>query len=463
MLVGLIDAWLAVLIPGLLMIPIGMLFAGAFGSAVVTAFACLIFLLAVASLSSCCGSAAALLFRDRRRADVATLVVALVLTLGGLVPVAFTGDSDVAPEAAPTETEELVADEVTVPETEAGQTGNEELGALDSWLDEALPGFVRFLPSELCAAAAVASVEGPPMHVVTATLGLLAWLGALYWLSWLLYRRLLTEPAQERGRDVGARGELALFRLPGLDPTSAATAWATTRSVLRTVRGKMAMAMNFLLLGVMYLMLRTNIGESLWQETGVLLALAGFALCLLSLQTVMYNHFAIDGHGLTLELLAPIGVRSLVRGKLFAGALLVSCSFALCVIAALVLSPSGHPFLWLALLPAAISGYALYGPIGLLFSALFPRTADLSQLGSGGNPHSLSGFVATLLSPLCLAPAILLGFLGQLVFSSALLTLVLVSVWMVIALGIAVLIERLAVDAVERRAENLQLIATGHS
>ena len=134
-------------------------------------------------------------------------------------------------------------------------------------------------------------------------------------------------------------------------------------------------------------------------------------------------------------------------------------SVAVCVLCALVVSPAPPDLAWVAVLLSAVATYALMAP-GARHSALFPKTADLSRTGSGGNPHGLAVLLGTLaMSALAGPPWILLGVVRDRLDDEG-LALRLVAAWTVLAVASLPLL-RLVSTLVGSRRENLALVANG--
>jgi hypothetical protein len=472
--VGLSDPWLAVIAPALLLLPLGSIFAGLPVVSVLLIGLVLLFLGTLLAAAACSGSLCALLFRDRRRAELATLVVMAVLSVGGLVPAMFPAADSSGPEQETAAQREKAAGAQAEPDAQSSQptqstqstqstqpVETEKEAVQIDLLDSFLPPFAAFFPPELFSSGVKHLALGDPAAAALRSAGLLVWFAGLYGISWQLFVRRIGQPESQTGRrDVAGGRGLEWVALPGVTPATSAVAWAAARSALRTVRGKIAVGMNFIIVGLTYVVLARQFDAKPFAEMGAAVALTGLAFCLLSLQPVLYNHFAIDRTGLTLQFLSPLTERELVRGKLIGGALLLIPAFGLCLIAALLVAPVGSPWLWLATLPAAVAAYALHGPLGLVLSATFARNARLEQLGSGGNPHSLAGLIATLLAPVVILPSAALGLLGHRVLGNAMWALALVVLWAGLALLMSVPLMAWAENLLEQRRQNLLLVAT---
>jgi hypothetical protein len=184
-------------------------------------------------------------------------------------------------------------------------------------------------------------------------------------------------------------------------------------------------------------------------------------VALTTLQRIMLNQFAVDGAGLTLELLSPISSLDLVVGKAAGMALLYAGPSAAYILFTLVLTPEGPLAIWLAAPIAGASAFIVFAPIGAILSALFPKTADLNRIGKSNNPNSMASFAGFFLIMILFGPPVGLGALVMFATGSAVGALAAVIVWFGIAVAIAVPLFRIAARVVGDRRENLALVAQG--
>jgi len=440
-LAGFSDPWLALMVPPLIFLSLGLISAGSLLAGLSALTAGVLCLLVLALLTTTVGFAAALLFRNRRRAEWISLVLMTLLAVAGMSIGLFSSDSG---------WEERARD-----------------GDARFVLDF-IPDWLTFFPSELYFHALSLSLDADPgWEPLWPILGLAAWCLGLYVLSSMAYSRLLETPESGGGGIRKRRSAPRWIRIAGFSPTVSAVAVALVRLALRTVRGKMAVFLNFIMVGLMYLIVSTQLRRmsefSLPEELsfGMLITLAGFVFTQLSLQPVMYNVFAIDRAGLTLQTLAPISVREMALGKLVGSALLVAISTALCAATGWVLAPGGDFMLWLALACICGSALALVGPAALCLSAILPKTADLGRFGRPGNQHALAGFIGVALAALSVAPGGLTTAIGLFLFESSALAFLFSAAWLVVAGLLAIPLQRLAGRLFERRRETLLQVAVG--
>ncbi|NIM00238.1 MAG: hypothetical protein GTN89_04960, partial [Acidobacteria bacterium] len=447
------DPWLGVIFPALVLFPLGLVIGGSVVGGLVALGGALLFITILMLAVSLASFLIALLFRKRKRAEMFTAVLIVVLSLSGLL-------FSLAGERWENRIEER---------REARSAGIEDAVERDPSLlasqhvDNKLPLAAAFVPSESFAHLVDAGIAGRGAEAGLHFVVLLSWTGLLYVASRSAYSRLLETP--ETG---GASGKMGAGfhtrRLPGVRPAVAAVAFATMRLALRTVRGKTAVYLNFVITAMIYVILKGELAKTALPNGlsyGLGIGFAGGFFTLISLQPILANVFAVDSHGLTLQLLSPLSTADLLRGKIIGCALLVTISTALCFGIGFVLDPAGSPVLWFTSLMILASTFLLFIPLALLLSAVFPKVADLSRMGKDGNPQPIAGFVAFLAVPLLVFPPGAAAFFTLMVAKSTFLTAGIILAWLAICLGVYALTMRALVSLFERRRENLLLVATG--
>ena len=197
------DPWLAVFVPGLLMLPVGMLSAGAVGPALLVLIATLAFLASVVLISAGLSFFVALLFRRRRRAEWVTLVFITLFSVSGLIvaPLVDRLEDNKDAEAA----RRAAAGEVDAP-IDPGTNASEHL-------DAALPLWTRAVPSELYVKALTTGSAGDPMGSIGWSAGLVLWTLALFTISERGYGRLLDTPEESSGPRTAGSGKIRIARL----------------------------------------------------------------------------------------------------------------------------------------------------------------------------------------------------------------------------------------------------------
>lgn len=448
------DPWLAVQVPAVLLIPVGLLAAGrpaAAASALLAGGALLAMLIGVGTLSD---TFARLVFRDRRRGEILSVIVMIVVIGASIVPglledpVRERRGKDGAPGIARVR-----------PPSRADRPPRRE------WSGEAVPLWALAYPPELYVRAlALGATRRTAAGLVPLAL-LVGAAGGLHFLSWKTYRRLLETPEPGSVSRHAEKSRIRWRKLPGLNSVASAVALAQVRISNRTVQGRINFWMPPLIVLTVGGILRRHAGEILPAgfpvSLGVLLAFLSVVFSVLTLESVILNQFASDRAGLTLEFLAPMSDRDLLRGKAAGGAILVGSRTLLCFAAAGAIAPGGPILLWPAALLAGVAVFLVMAPVGAILSTLFPKASDLNRLGQAGKPHPIAELLGMAGILLATGPAVLLVFLALFVFKSPALALLLVSGWVVAAAGFSIPLFRLAERLLGRRRENLAMVAQG--
>jgi len=449
------DPWLGVLVPPLLVFPIGLAMGGELFGGALALLGSVLFVSIVMLAVSLASFAIALVFRKRRRAEWFTIVLITGLSMSGF---AFGlwgnhwGD-------------DLVERKREARRAEIERAAEKEPGRVPSeHFDSAIPAATRVMPSESYMRLVKAGVDGEGAQIALELLLLGSWTAVLYAGSRWSYSRLLETPETGGGSSGKGAGEIKLRRVPGTNPVVSSVAMATMRLALRTVRGKTGVYLNCVVVGFMYFLLargKTTFDLPDGLSLGMGIGILGGFFTLLSLQPILINIFAIDGSGLTLQALSPVPTRDLLLGKFIGGGLLALISTVLCFAAGIALDPSGSPLLWLAAAFLTASLFPVFAPIGMLLSLIFPKVADLSRMGKDGNPQPIAAFISTFTVPLLMVPPGLLTAGTLLVARSIPLTLAAAVLWFCISAGLGALTLRSLVGFYDRRRENLLLVAAG--
>jgi hypothetical protein len=442
------DPLFLVVAPGIVLLPAGSLLGGRPGVAVAALAAGLAFIALLLAVASLVGVASQLLLRDRRRAELATLLFFLLLSISGLLPQLF------APHR------HRLPDERRPPAAATGDRNAQRAPA--NAAPESLPVAIRVLPSGLYAAALEGAAAGSGVRA-SADVAILAALAVLAYAAGApLHRRLLDTPEAATGTRTPRAARMASFRLAGVSPAVAAVALLQVRVVTRTTRGRM-------------LLISSTFASALFgfvftrdpASTPALLAqpytLAGMAvlIALSNLSAVSWNQFATDASGLPLEFLAPIEDRQLVAGKAIGGTILLCVTLApALVVLALVCRPAPVA-LWPAAFLGGLAAFAALAPVAAMISAILPRTADLSRLGSASQPHSGATILALLSQGLALVPTAGIIALAWLVLGNPWLAPLLTALWAGVALLVCRLLVPVAGRVLAARRENLALVAAG--
>lgn len=443
---SLADPWIAFLAPGLFTFAIGLSFGGQTGAGFIAAAAAVAMLAVLAAISALTGFLVAWLFRSRRRSEMFTVVFVIVLSVGGFVPM-------------------IIAERFDDDRDEARRQGRRGRNLTAEQFNASLPAWTIVLPPELYGRTVQAGLEGRPAAAGLALTGLAAEAAVLFVLSSMVHRRLIGSTGGESRRAKAEAVEVAVRRLPGLSPAASAAAMAQVRNAGRSVRGRLLMLLSGPMLAGITLVLRA-IGDD--NEVFIGLSQHGYALfgasmmmAIVSAQPFAMNLFGADRAGLTLQFLLPMSDRQLAWGKLVGVGLLLGIAGLIALVAALLVAPSGHPALWLAVLIGSMATYALICPVSIWLSALFPVAADLSKSGSGGNPHALASFLGFLLILLAAAPVGVTIGVTVWGVNRPELALPIVALWSAVACAIGLPLVNVASRSITFRRENLGLVAQG--
>ena len=133
---GLADPWILFMLPGLALFAIGLTWGGRFDLGLMAGVAGIALAVALASLAALVSFSVSWLFRDRRRAELLTIIFVMSISIVALLPQCWT-TSD-APRTS---------------------RGSRRRGTITvARVEEALPAWVQFLPSEVYGRAMTAAV-----------------------------------------------------------------------------------------------------------------------------------------------------------------------------------------------------------------------------------------------------------------------------------------------------------------
>jgi len=452
---ALVDPWLLILGSGSLTLSAGMALSRGAAAGAVTFLGALGILSLLSGLGALATSLAHLIFRNRRRGEIASLILLGFVALAGMVPAFFTSQAQRLEERH----------RRTKAEREDRPRSAEPRPETRGWSKESSPAWARAYPPELYVQTVARSADLGAGAALAPLAGLLLTAGLIHAVGAGVYRRLLETPEVQSPRRAGAGRAVRWERIPGLSPAASAVAQATVRLVHRTVQGKLSLFLMPVVVLVMGVVGRTlpkegPLATGMFSE-GVALATLGTLFALLSLESATLNQFAMDRAGLTLSFLAPISDRDLVIGKAAGGALLAASRGIPCVAVAVLVAPGGSLFLWLAVLVAGAAAFVGLAPCGTLMSAVLPKSMDIGKIGQAGKPHPIASMLGMLVLLSVLGPSAGLSVLGLLVFKSPLIAFLLVLAWAGVVTLVSVLLFRVAVRVVGRRRENLALVCQG--
>jgi hypothetical protein len=436
---ALADPWIALMVPVLVAVPIGLAIGLQFVTALIALVAGLVFLLFVLGLTNLASSTLHVLLRDRRRGDIVMLIAVLILPMIGILP-----------------------QFIMKPEHRDGRrlTRAEREALPPSPVATAVLRLAPYVPSE----AYRRTIRDGRQRPVNASFPL----GELLLLTLFIqgaalamFNRVLDMPVSLGTRRAGALGGLWDRVIPGLSPAASAIAFTQLRLALRTPRGRATIG-SPLLMPIILAALAYQGGGSLGRflaSNGNGLALATFAgfAAVLALIPLAMNQFAVDKAGFTRQMLAPLSIRDLLVGKAVGNALIAAGPALFCFVMSAVLLPGGNPALWLALPLALVSSYVLLSPAAAALSAVFPKTVDLNSIGTNGNAHQAAGLLGMLSFAAAIAPSALLVWLAVRVLQRPDLAPLFLLGWCAIAFGIAQLlfipVRRLVTSRIETLAQ----------
>jgi len=430
------DPWVLLTLPVVVFLAAGLAAGGAFLAAIQALAAGLLFALLLIGLSTLTTSIVQLVVRNRRRGELIGLLFILIVPILGMLPGLL----------------------------EVGRSVDRRQGRherrLPEWTEGVRTTIFAAVPSELYVRATRAAVGAEPMTSAGPTLGLAAGVFVLHGLALLAFTRLLDSPSSMGPRSVG-HTEAWGRRIPGLSPGASAVALAQLRLATRTPRGRSTLLSPLLVFAVFAVVIRRSGGMDLGAmsiNSGQGLATFGCAMCLLSILPFAMNQFAIDGAGLTLELLSPLSDADILTGKMAGIGLIVFVPACVCVLIAFTLFPAGPLALWISIPIGLAATYLLVAPLAALLSALFPRTVDLNSIGRGSNAHGVGGSLGLVAFALGALPCAVLTLLALGWLHNPSLAPVLLIVWCAIAFAVSRLLFIPVRRVFASRRENLGLV-----
>jgi len=452
-----VNPWLAILMTGSLLLPVGMAVAGELRGAGTTLVAAAGILALLSGVETLASSSASLLFRDRRRGEIATFTLMALLAVVAFLPGLLATFEPV---------KRRLPDAKSI-EERAAQAAPEKSRPPEppGWSGKPLPLWSLAYPPELYARCVALSADRRPGAALLPLLPLLLWACGTHWIGSGLHRRLLETPEVSSPRRRGTGAVASWPQFPGLSNAASAVAVSQVRMVSRSVQGRIQLCILPLVILVLGFLWRRQpqklIPEGSPLPLGLLLAGFGIFLAMMTLEGTLLNQFAMDRAGLTLEFLSPITDREMILGKAAAGAFLIASRAVPAMLIAALLAPGGSIFLWLSLPFAALALFAVMAPLGAILSLLFPRAVDPGRLAKQNQPHPVAAILGMFGNLFAMGP--ILGLVAGAVFllESAALALVFVMLWTGVALLIALPLMRLAERLLARRRENLALVAQG--
>ena len=438
-LAGLADPWILFLLPGLALFSIGLSWGGRLDLGLVAGVAGFALAVALASLAALVSFSVSWLFRDRRRAEVLTIIFVMSISIVALLP-QMLDDSD----------------------TPRPRQGGGRRGAVTvARIEEFLPAWVQFLPSEVYGRTMTAAMVRHDNGAAVTWVGLLIAEGMLlFHLSGMVHRRLL----ESAGGASGGKQRVSAsppWRLPGISVPAAAVAWVMFKGSLRSVRGRVAVLLPGPMMAIVSLVLLRRPENMPWIAAlgthSHLMFGASLIIVLFAIHPFTLNQFSSDRAGLTLQLLLPVSARDLVIGKAIGGGALFLLAALLSSVASALATGGGHPAAWAMTLVGGLATYVAVTPIAALLSAIFPVAADMSKAGSGGNPHVASALIGMVAVGIAALPVLGIAVPATLTRAAPSVALIAMVLWLALASVIAWVLLGAVSKVVTARRENLFL------
>jgi hypothetical protein len=439
-LASLADPWILFTLPGLVLFSAGLAWGGRIDLALMAAVAGAALAVVLASLAALVSFSVSWLFRDRRRAELLTIIFVMSISIIALLPQFFGDDS-----------------------SRPGRVMGQRSGPITvARIDEVLPDWVQVLPSELFGGIMTAAVlDGDRGRGISLIAVLISEGIVFYWLSGLVHRRLLESAVGSSGGRHRFTGIRPPWRLPGISGPAAAVAWVMFKGSMRSVRGRVAVLLPGPMMAIISLVVLRRPDGAPWimalATHSHMLFAATLVVALFAVHPFTLNQFSSDRSGLTLQFLLPVSARDLVRGKAIGGGALFLMAAMLSGLAAALATGGGSPTAWGMTAIGGLATYIAVAPVATLLSALFPVVADMSKTGSGGNPHVASAFIGMVVCGVAALPALVIGVPGLFPGVTPRVALLIMTAWLVFVTVAAWVLLGTVSKVVAARRENLFL------
>lgn len=431
---GLAEPWPLLALPALGLLPLGLLASGHAGAAAVMLAAGLAFGLVLLLLGALASDGAALVLRNRRRAET----LGLLLAFGLIVPAAL------APLFVPAPGKRS---------TPAGRT--DERAARE---DAALGRAWHATPPGLYADVLRRVATGEPAWRGLA--GLALWLVPLSLAAGVAWRKLLGEPDTEGGaRGAGRNAELT--PLPAIPPAVSAVALSHLWLARRSLMGRLDVLSTPLLCGAAVAAFTFAPAGVLpappsWLPVSFVLASGGVLLGLASIGNMLFNQFGVHGPGLARLFTSPLTGRDIVRGQALANAIQALFACLPCAFLPPLVLGGGTTQMWYAAWIGLCGTVVLALGFGALLSTLLCKAVDMGRL-QADNP--LPGLLAMVALPAMSLPPLFVAWMagrqphaGWVAINAA---------WLLLAAALGWGLLEAAARVLDRRRERLLLAGEG--
>jgi hypothetical protein len=439
-LAGLADPWIMFMLPGLALFAIGLAWGGRLDLGVMAGVAGIALAIALASLAAFVSFSVSWLFRDRRRAELLTIIFVMSISIVALLPQML--DNSDSPDRA--------------------RSGRRRGPLTIARIEEVLPAWVQVMPSEVYGRAMTAAAVNHNRGAALTWVGLLiAEAMLLFHVSGMVHRRLLESAVSASGGRHRVTRMRPPWELPGISVPSAAVGWVMFKSSLRSVRGRVAVLLPGPMMAIVSLVLLRKPDEMLWVSAlgthSHLMFGASLMIALFAIHPFTLNQFSSDRAGLTLQLLLPISAKDLVRGKAIGGGALFLMAALISGVASALATGGGSAAAWAMTAVGGLATYVAVTPIAAILSALFPVAADMSKAGSGGNPHVASAVIGMIAVGIAALPVLGIAVPSTITGAPPSVALMAMLVWLGIVTLIAWLLLGAVAQVVTVRRENLFL------
>jgi hypothetical protein len=434
------EVWILLTVPIVLFVPIGLVAAGAIGSAVVALATGALLLGIVIGLSALMTSVLHLIARDRRRGELLALLFILIIPAISMLPGLLNAERHVRA---------------------ATRKGAPDAIHLPAWA--VTGGRIAFAlyPTELYVQSTRSIAAGDARSAATRAAALALGAIALHGLGAFVFARVLDSPGASGGRRTITERDAWGRTLPGLTPGASAVALAHVRLALRTPRGRSILFVPLVMMGVFGVVFSRHAGGldfGLPVSGGLGFASFTGFMCLIAALPISMNQFAVDRAGMTLSLLSPLSDAEYLTGKAVGNALISFPPAAICLIVAASIFRSGSPALWAAIPLALLATYLLVAPPAAMLSAVFPRLVDMNSIGRASNAHGLAGLLGMLSFVAAGASNVLIVFGATSLLGKPALVPVLLALWCAVAFVLNRVLFVVARRVFAARRENLALL-----
>ncbi len=442
------DPWVLLAIPAVIGLPVGLAIGGAFVAATIGLVAGVLFLLTLVGLSAIASTVLSLIFRDRRRGELLALIFVVVIPVVSSLPgllFATAGNFDRAGWHRPTRAERAAERQQSPPRSV-----------------QIARRAIAYVPSELLVSSMRSTTQREIGSAGLSLLSLGVFVIALHGASMLMFGRLLDSPASGTSGRTRSSTAVWTIRVPGLRRGAAAVAQAHLRLAMRTNRGRSMMISPLIVFPILTIVARrlAGIGEIPFIFDGLSVAAFGSGVALLSILPFAMNQFAIDRAGLTMEFLLPLSTEEILIGKFIGTGVIALVPAVVCMLVAFVFLPHGSLIPWVSLPLAFIATYLLVAPLAAALSAVFPRSVNLNSIGNASNAHGLAGVFGLAAFGAAGAVPAFIAFVSVVLLRRPTLAPVLMAVWCGIALVFSWLSVPVVTAIVNRRRENLAMVAS---